>query len=342
MAGWNPWRAPRERGHVTLRWALLPHGTRGHLTIDFNGAVVTIDARLDQRQGNATLAHELVHDERGLPTVDLPPGLAQKAEHAVDRMVASRVPIAELTTDITRRLDLDQAVTGHFDVPHDVAARALHLHATRYRHRTLHPTSRRPTMTRRAPALAIAATLTLAACGSSIDDTTTTGEAADTTVEATTERADVAEDPTTTTADANEKQLIQLAMTPTLDGRNLTITGTTNIPDGDVVQWDLATVAFDTDGTCDGDYDTCTRFENMTVENGTFSATIDLTAWAPGDVIVWVGFAPVASGTSDQAKDLYGNGEMIDPASPGYRCIDGDDADHPICDVSVEQTITLT
>lgn len=55
---WNPWRALRAREHVRLRWALLPRGTRGLLKLDGDRATISLDARLDQRQRNATLAHE--------------------------------------------------------------------------------------------------------------------------------------------------------------------------------------------------------------------------------------------------------------------------------------------
>lgn len=128
---WNPWRALRAREHLRLRWARLPDGTTG--LCDMRAGVVTIDARLDQRHRNATLAHELVHDERRLPTVGVPVELAVKEERAVDYEVARRlVPADELEAFVDRLAGEGEAVTArevaeHFEVPADVAGRALAL-----------------------------------------------------------------------------------------------------------------------------------------------------------------------------------------------------------------------
>ena len=61
MGRWNPWAALRERAHLTLRWARLD-GILGYLERD----LVVLDDRLDRPERNAVLAHELVHEERGV------------------------------------------------------------------------------------------------------------------------------------------------------------------------------------------------------------------------------------------------------------------------------------
>jgi hypothetical protein len=134
--GWNPWRALRERRHLRLVFAELPKSCgRGALLEEADGTrTVLLDYRLERRDRNAVLAHELVHDERDvLYFDDAPIALVAKEESYVNREVSRRlVPPPDLT-DLVEQLErLGEpvhavVVAEEFDVPLDVAQRALWL-----------------------------------------------------------------------------------------------------------------------------------------------------------------------------------------------------------------------
>lgn len=103
MVKWDPWRELERRGHIRVVWRPLPEGTGGAAIVRQHGqAVVFLDPRLSGRERTAALAHELVHDERGLfmDTGELPPTwkvCVVREERRVDREVARRlVPLEEL------------------------------------------------------------------------------------------------------------------------------------------------------------------------------------------------------------------------------------------------------
>lgn len=93
--------------------------------------MIVLATRLGRRPRRCALAHELIHDERGLVVSEMPPELAKKEESAVEREVARRmVPRAELVAMIARATDLGEGlgvaeVAEAFDVDEDVARRAL-------------------------------------------------------------------------------------------------------------------------------------------------------------------------------------------------------------------------
>jgi hypothetical protein len=95
-----------------------------------------LDPQLSGAERRASLAHELVHDERG-GGCDWP-GMPQQwsaviagEEARVDRIVAQRlIPRAHLAAYVAARLDADGQVTTAdvalaFDVPHELAETAL-------------------------------------------------------------------------------------------------------------------------------------------------------------------------------------------------------------------------
>ena len=134
--GWNPWRALRERRHLRLVFAEMPDACgRGALLDEADGTrTVMLDYRLDRRDRNAVLAHELVHDERDvLYADDTPIALVVKEEGYVNREVSRRlVPRPDLTELVEQLEDLGEpvhavTVAEEFDVPLDVAQRALWL-----------------------------------------------------------------------------------------------------------------------------------------------------------------------------------------------------------------------
>ncbi len=128
MAGWRVWGELRRRPYIELVWAILV-GHRGRIErLGGDRRRITIEARLDQRERRAVLAHELVHDERDiLFDSDTPLALIRKEEAYVVAETHRRlVPIDELEVLVRAALDNDQCVTWRtvaewFDVPRDVA-----------------------------------------------------------------------------------------------------------------------------------------------------------------------------------------------------------------------------
>ncbi|MBA3654974.1 MAG: hypothetical protein H0W70_12370, partial [Actinobacteria bacterium] len=78
-AAWNPWRALRDRPHITFALAPLPDDTGGAVhAVEGAREAIVIDKRLGRRDRNAALTHELVHSDWGgaCPGADGPPALA--------------------------------------------------------------------------------------------------------------------------------------------------------------------------------------------------------------------------------------------------------------------------
>lgn len=130
---WNPWRALRARTHLRLVHAPLPPSVRGVL-VDGDPRTIVLADRLSRVERNATLAHELVHDERGLLfPPGAPPALCAKEERWVSQETARRlVPLEELDELVARLEELGEPVGAavvieEFDVPVDVAHLALRL-----------------------------------------------------------------------------------------------------------------------------------------------------------------------------------------------------------------------
>ena len=127
---WNPWRVLRDRTHLVLEWVELD-GCAGQIEDRGDHRVIQLDYRLNQVDRNATLCHELVHDERSLFYDDsTPDALIEKEEHAVNHIVAGRLlPKEELAAFVEVLAELEpvtaEAVALEFDVPVRVAQRAL-------------------------------------------------------------------------------------------------------------------------------------------------------------------------------------------------------------------------
>lgn len=132
MAGWRVWGELRRRTHIDLVWARLT-GHRGRIEQLADGRRrILLDDRMGRVDRRAVLAHELVHDERGLLfTDDTPIGIVRKEEAIVRAETARRlVPLAELDEYVRRRVLDDDCVHWSdvaelFDVPRDVAEEAL-------------------------------------------------------------------------------------------------------------------------------------------------------------------------------------------------------------------------
>ncbi|MFC2623676.1 MAG: ImmA/IrrE family metallo-endopeptidase [Propionibacterium acidifaciens] len=77
----------RSREWWAVEQAALPSGQSGR--VDWARRVVTVDCRLSAAQRRCTLAHELVHVERGPVPAD--PWLAAREEAAVEAEAARRL-----------------------------------------------------------------------------------------------------------------------------------------------------------------------------------------------------------------------------------------------------------
>lgn len=133
MAGWRVWADLRRRTHLELVWAQL-RGHKGRIEdLEDGRRRITLDSRLHRTDRRATLAHELVHDERGLLFADdTPLGIVIKEEALVAAETTRRlVPPAELDELVARRYRDDGTgvhwtdVAEWFDVPEDIARQAL-------------------------------------------------------------------------------------------------------------------------------------------------------------------------------------------------------------------------
>lgn len=153
MAGWAVWRALRDRAHVTLEWRDLRRSDGLYELHGDGTATIVLATRLGRRERRATLAHELVHDERCIAfDDDTPLGIIRKEEALVEAEAVRRlVPFDELAALVARREVVTvEDLVDEFDVPADVARRAVELHQARLarlevlrRRAPNHPTLRR-------------------------------------------------------------------------------------------------------------------------------------------------------------------------------------------------------
>ncbi len=136
--GWNPWRALRDRPHLTLKWGYIDGAIGLWDPTGAGRADVWLDARLGRVARRCVLAHELVHDERrggsdlpGMP--DSWRSVVASDERAVDDEVARRlVPFDDLAEFCRCKSSVDEPVTAEdvasfFDVTPSVARRAMKL-----------------------------------------------------------------------------------------------------------------------------------------------------------------------------------------------------------------------
>jgi hypothetical protein len=126
---WNPWRVLRARPHITLEWAWL-RGHRGLWIPHPDGtATIQLDVRLSRRERRCVLAHELVHDERGIAySRSTPAGLVQAEERWVWAETVRRLVPPDHLADLVHRMLPEPVmvldVADHFDVDQTVARKA--------------------------------------------------------------------------------------------------------------------------------------------------------------------------------------------------------------------------
>jgi predicted thioesterase len=130
--GWDPWAALRDRANIRLAWAHLPDGLHGLADHDHpTGWVVTLGAHLDRIGRRCTLAHELVHVERGIVTATV---ATMEREEAIVRAETARrlVPLEQLAETVQAMVSVGQGVEARhvaefYDVTIPVASEALRL-----------------------------------------------------------------------------------------------------------------------------------------------------------------------------------------------------------------------
>ena len=136
MPPWNPWDTLRSRTLIAMAVRPLPPGVLGAYLARGHRRAIVLSSSLGRAERTATLAHELVHDERGggaafrgQPATWDP--VVARDERQVDDEVARRlVPGPELDRLWRRARGVDGSLTARevaavFDVPPEVAARAL-------------------------------------------------------------------------------------------------------------------------------------------------------------------------------------------------------------------------
>lgn len=105
------------------------HPSKGRIVDGPNGVrTITLDPRLDQIERNATLTHELVHDELDLLwPAGTPVAVIAKGEFRVERITMDRlIPPVELAEYVAKRDGVEAwQVAEDFAVPQDIATRAL-------------------------------------------------------------------------------------------------------------------------------------------------------------------------------------------------------------------------
>lgn len=134
----NPWRALRDREHITFAFDPVAAFLGGGLYAkQGDRSVIMIDPALSRRQRAAVLAHELVHDERVVDaTAAMPPSwdaVRTRLHIAVDdEAVVRLLPLVLLEAFCRRHVEAMGVVTLHdvaeeFDCAEWVAKRALEL-----------------------------------------------------------------------------------------------------------------------------------------------------------------------------------------------------------------------
>lgn len=105
---YHPWRALRGLPHITLRWSAAV--ARGRV----DGHTITLHPLLTQAERRSTLAHELVHLERG----PAPPHLTAREELLVEEIAARRlVDLDDLADAIVWHDGLHRGPWGSAAVP---------------------------------------------------------------------------------------------------------------------------------------------------------------------------------------------------------------------------------
>ena len=110
MVTYDPWHALAEFDHVRVVFDDLPPRRRGE--IDFGTETITLQRRLDPTAQRCTLAHELVHLERG-PVVMCH---APREERAVAAIAARRLVPIEALAEALRWSQDERAVADELSV----------------------------------------------------------------------------------------------------------------------------------------------------------------------------------------------------------------------------------
>lgn len=131
MERWNPWRDLRERADVELHFDRLADRAGGGIYVRLGDRrAIFLSPSLGRRERSASLAHELVHDERQITAPDACEATMEREEHIVRAVVAQRmVPLDELAGLVAVRGEIGPMmaweIADHFDVTEEVAVEAV-------------------------------------------------------------------------------------------------------------------------------------------------------------------------------------------------------------------------
>jgi hypothetical protein len=114
---------------------------------------------------------------------------------------------------------------------------------------------------------------------------------------------------------------VQLTLTPKLQGQSLIISGTTNLKDGALLNYEVEHALFGHQASANN----WSKDGDMIVTAGHYSANVNVEGWSPGNISVWVGFQTFVRGQPEWVKNLYGEGgqkmegPLVKPVDQGIK-----------------------
>lgn len=93
---WHPWRDARAREHLTITFDGPVHARGRH----GRGGQIELHPRMTQAERRSALAHELVHDERGIHPIE--PTLQAREERTVEALAARRLIALDDLVEVLR------------------------------------------------------------------------------------------------------------------------------------------------------------------------------------------------------------------------------------------------
>ena len=131
---------------------------------------------------------------------------------------------------------------------------------------------------------------------------------------------------------ADDSQAVALTMEARVEDRSIVVEGTTDLPDGALIAYEVTHDDFATsDATMDLFAD-----GTVPVDGGSYSVTTPVPDWPPGDVTVWVAFQTLLA--SDQPADVVERYGVMGEHLSGSNITESGGLKR----VELERTISLT
>lgn len=104
---------------------------------------------------------------------------------------------------------------------------------------------------------------------------------------------------------------VELTLTPKIARKTLTITGTLNVKDGAIVNYEVNHELHQRQPL-----NRLYQIGELTVEDGRYHGTVDVSKWPAGKIAVWVAFQTYAASQPAWVKEMFGDtgGKMDGPA----------------------------